>query len=152
MRRHPPWWNPQTWELRDIAQRIGERASREYAQPRALPAKAWQGRPPLTSRYLLFRTASPFPPFPDDRKPVNSPRSAHAKKTPGVRLLPYVPRRVNKHSQKLLVAATGSLLPSDTLPRHIASRPPLKSTIDLMQLSRSAARNLSIQEKHFLSE
>jgi len=101
---------------------------------------------------LAFPNCFTVPASSDDREPVNSPRSAHAKKTPGVRLLPYVPRRVNKHSQKLLVAATGSLLPSDTLPRHIASRPPLKSTIDLMRLSFGAATSLSIREKHFLSE
>jgi hypothetical protein len=76
----------------------------------------------------------------------------HVKKITGVRVLPYAVRKVNKHSQNLFVAATGWLLPVDALLRLIASHPPIKGTIDLMQLSFGSTRSLSIQEKYFLSE
>ncbi len=70
-------------------------------------------------------------------------------KTPGGQSFTLRGPQVNKHSLKLFVAATGSLLPLDTLLRLLASRPPLKGIVHLMRLSLGAAKSLSIQEKHF---
>jgi hypothetical protein len=84
----------------------------------AAPGAAGKGvaqTPAIKIAKLVFPNCLTVPAFLSqaDRHPINPPHAAPHKNLPGSEVLPHAVRRVNKHSQKPFVAATGRLLSLD---------------------------------------